>query len=492
MTARSQSTSASAHPQPEFHGCDDITIIGGGFCGAMTAVQLLRRAKQPMRLRLVEQSWQRLARGIAYSTTEPCHLLNVPAGRMSALPEDPDHFVRWARRHEAQIIEPPWVHSVGAQAYLPRGCYGDYLAELLQDTIREASWHDVEIIADEAIAAERDADGIRIRTKSGIHWHSRACVLALGNTPPESPGPWARDLIGAPGYHANPWSEGVVSTLLQGDSCVLVGSGLTMLDIVMALHHRNYAGTIHVISRRGLVPLAHNGQSMPPAVSPEAITLAAADVRTAMREFRQAARSAAERGIDWQSLFDLLRPHTAKVWQQLGTFERRRFLRHVRPYWDHHRHRVAPVVRDIFDGMAASGQVIVHKGRIERCVPPQHAEGEIQLWLRDQARQSGPIAARDVVNCIGPGHLDGASRLVKHMSADETIPLDLLGMGLGADSELALTVGADQAKEFFSLGPPVKGSFWECTAVPECRRDAVALAERLQSRDRTNVDQKRC
>lgn len=480
-------TLASSHPpHASLAGHDDITIVGGGFCGAMTAVQLLRRATRPLRLRLVEQSPQRLARGIAYSTTESCHLLNVPAGRMSALPEDPDHFVRWARRHEARIVQSPWVPAVGPEAYLPRSCYGDYLAELLRDTIRAASGHAVEIITDEVIATERDAQGVHVRTKSGKHWRSRACVLALGNTPPTLPGSWAKVLTGAPGYHSNPWSGNVVPELLQSQSCVLVGSGLTMLDVVMALCQRNYAGTIHVVSRRGLIPLAHGMRHAPPVVLPEAIAMESMDIRIAMRQLRGAARSAIEGGADWQSVFDALRPHTATLWQRLSTSQRRRFLRHVRPYWDHHRHRVAPVVREIFDRMVASGQVVLHQGRIEGCVPAQHTDnGDIALRIRSAAGGNVSVAGQHIVNCIGPGPLVAApSPLVEHLFADAGVASDVLGMGLWADSNLCLVADEKLAENLFALGPPVKGNFWECTAVPECRRDTVLLADRLRSLQR--------
>ena len=103
-------------------GPADVAIVGGGASGTLVAVQLLRQARGPLRVALVERSGA-LARGLAYGPAEPCHVLNVPAGRMSALPEDPDHFVRWC--------------GAGPDEFVGRATYGAYLEALLSEARQE-------------------------------------------------------------------------------------------------------------------------------------------------------------------------------------------------------------------------------------------------------------------------------------------------------------------------------------------------------------------
>jgi uncharacterized NAD(P)/FAD-binding protein YdhS len=67
-----------------------IAIIGGGVSGSLVAAQVLRHAASPLHLLLIERSGPP-GRGVAYGTQCPDHLLNVPAGRMGAFPEEPDH-----------------------------------------------------------------------------------------------------------------------------------------------------------------------------------------------------------------------------------------------------------------------------------------------------------------------------------------------------------------------------------------------------------------
>ena len=102
----------------------DVAIVGGGACGTLVAVQLLRQAHAPWRIALIERSGA-LARGIAYGPAESCHLLNVPAAGMSALPDDEGHFVRWS--------------GAAPDAFVARPVYGAYLEALLTDAHARAS-----------------------------------------------------------------------------------------------------------------------------------------------------------------------------------------------------------------------------------------------------------------------------------------------------------------------------------------------------------------
>src|SRR5689334_25025588 len=97
-----------------------VAIVGGGFSGTILAAQLARRGIESI---LIEGSG-RAGKGVAYSTTEPAHLLNVRAEGMSALAGDPGHF---ARRFEAEGGEP--------RGFAQRRLFGRYLGELLDEAV---------------------------------------------------------------------------------------------------------------------------------------------------------------------------------------------------------------------------------------------------------------------------------------------------------------------------------------------------------------------
>ncbi len=163
-----------------------ITIIGAGFSGTMTAVHLLRKANSPLRIKLIEKTSSHTGRGTAYSATASCQLLNVPASNMSAFPDVPEDFLKWAHDHWQKYAR--WVTELSPSTFLPRALYGEYLSHLLRTEMdRSAAMHQVEIINDEIIDLDNDAAGINVQSRRHGSWVSDACVLALGNFPPQPP-----------------------------------------------------------------------------------------------------------------------------------------------------------------------------------------------------------------------------------------------------------------------------------------------------------------
>jgi uncharacterized NAD(P)/FAD-binding protein YdhS len=462
-----------------------VTIIGAGFCGTMSAVYLLRTSRAPIHIRLVEKNPAQIGRGVAYSTREDYHLLNTPAGRMSALPNDPDHFVHWIERRNELTETSWWPTGAVRDAYLPRRCYGDYLAELLHDTIKQSSQHTVELVADEVISVDAQPTGdLAVRTKSGACWGADACVLALGNAEPTAPPSWDADSLPSTHYHSNPWAKDLIPALLESDSCALLGSGLTMLDVVMALHGHDYRGTIHVISRRGLVPLPHGRPATSKLVPLAAFQPAAARLRDLLAELRLAAQQPGTDEAGWQAVIDSLRPNTATFWQLLTTRQQKQFLRHVRPYWDHHRHRVAPIVRRKFDELVTAGQVCLHYGRVAglRTVASSVVTLEAVVSMRNGRTET--LGTDHIVNCTGPASLHQTKRqtLVKNLLNAYPWAIDRLQMGLAVTPDMRLATDAEEGGPLiFVAGPPVKGQLWECTAVPECRQAAANIAATVHS-----------
>ncbi|HEV8128431.1 MAG TPA: FAD/NAD(P)-binding protein, partial [Candidatus Eisenbacteria bacterium] len=308
----------------------DVAILGAGFSGAMVATHLLRMArdaKADVRVRLVDPT--AIGRGRAYATTSPAHRLNVRAAVMGAFPDDPEHFARWAHARDA---------SMNGDGYLPRGLYGDYVAEIVARE-RATAGARFESVCDEAIDVEESGDGLRVRLRSGATLTCAHLVLATGHPLPGLPVTLDPELVASGRYRENPWARDVLDGLEPDATLLLLGSGLTTVDVLLESRRREIAGTVHILSRRGLLPQAHAASPVPRPAPPD---IGTGNVRSMTRRLRDAIRDATRRGVDWRAVFDSLRPETATLWATLPLQEKRRFLRHVRPYWEVHRHRIAP------------------------------------------------------------------------------------------------------------------------------------------------------
>jgi uncharacterized NAD(P)/FAD-binding protein YdhS len=447
----------------------DIAVIGGGFSGTVVSVQLLRHAPN-LSLGVIDKN-VRPAVGLAYGTDHAAHLLNVPAGQMSAFASEPDHFLKWA--------EQDYEFPVDSRSFLPRALYGRYLLALLEETCAAHSLH-FDWIRDEALAVRREKAGFLIHTRSGQRVLAQTVVLALGNFPPGN--------LGIHGlrtdsrcYQRLAWSKEALAGLADNNQVLLIGSGLTSVDITIALRANGFKGRIHILSRHGLVPQCHSPSLPWPGFQDESLPRT---IRGLVRLIRNQAAAAAEASGDWRAVMDSLRPLVQEIWQSLPIEERRRFLRHIRTYWEIHRHRVAPDVGQTFFKMIASGQVQVHAGRITS-YSEINSDGKnlAQVTFRDRYSASAKALEVDrVVNCSGPEtnfrKIDSA--LLASLFEQGLVRQDPLGLGLDVDRNGALLdCTGTPSRCLFALGPARKGMLWETTAVPELRVQAANLADHL-------------
>ena len=450
-----------------------IVIVGAGFSGTLVAAQLLRQARSPLIITLVERDPARFNRGVAYGTHQRCHLLNVPAGKMSAYPDDPDHFLRWAQLHQSQLLNPPWVTRIDAGTFIPRRFYGDYLHDVLNEAEALAQ-PDVRLyrLVDKALRLQEKANGIQVSLESGLQVQADRVVFAAGNFPPGNPRLADPGFYDSPRYHGNPWATAVISDLLHTKACLLVGSGLTMVDWVMALRDANYGGTIHVVSRRGLWPQAHA------AILPWEGELKLGDTPSVLALLRVVRRAIRDTGADWRVVIDSLRPRVQGIWQGFSVKDRRRFLRHLRPYWDCHRHRLAPVIAQQLQLEQDAGRLYRHVGRV---LAYQEGEGgtvKVTLQRRGQSDLEN-FHVNAVLNCSGSesDYRNLESPFVRTLLDDGLIRPDALSLGLDATPQGAVINHQGQPSAWFhTLGPPLKGILWETTAVPEIRVQALNLA----------------
>jgi uncharacterized NAD(P)/FAD-binding protein YdhS len=449
-----------------------IAIIGGGFSGAMMAVQLLRTARGPIDLMLIENG-PLLGRGVAYATAFDGHLLNVRADGMSAYPDVPDHFVKWAQQN--------YSSSVKADDFLPRRVYGQYVVAQLQDTSASHPGQ-LQWIRDEAVSLARAGDITRVGLKSGNQVVAHKVILALGNFPPGDL-PLFGKTPHSPRYVFNPWSSNKALGENRAKSVLLIGSGLTSVDTAIELGALGFKGTIHILSRRGLLPQGHKVSA---PFSPSWGNSFPRTVRGLLRLIRLQVKEAAALGSDWRPVIDSLRPFTHEIWRALPRSEQRRFLRHVRTFWDVHRHRVAERVADQLAMQIQSGQVRMHAGRIA-----EYREDSSGVELTYRNRKSGRAAKLQVdfvINCTGP-EADCRrvnSPLLSDLMDKKLARPDELSLGLDVSDDGAVLDAQGRPSNFlFALGPLRKGSLWETIAVPEIRVQVAELAELLVADFRT-------
>lgn len=450
-----------------------IAIVGAGFSGVATAANLARLPwPRGVRIVLIERG-PRFARGAAYSTDHPLHLLNVPAGRMGAFAEDEGHFLAWLKRSDP---------SAKGDAFVPRSRYGEYLEWLLEEASSRAS-SNVEVVKQRGdVTAVHVGDrGVRIHIRDGEWVDAEVGVLALGNLAPRDP---IGTFHGDARYLRDPWVAGAFDSLPQSNQpIVLIGSGLTMVDAVLALRAAGHTSGFIAVSRHGQLPLSHRDwPAKPPVVDPSA-ALERWDGSSAqlLRTLRDAARAASRAGLDWRDVVNGLRPITPQLWHRMTPRERTRFIRHVRPFWETHRHRMSTRISEMINQMLAVRELSIVAGRIAGVEAKPDAI-TVEVRRRGQAGTER-FEAGAIVNCTGP---DGdfarmTEPVVVSLRNAGALTPDPLGLGVVTDGDGALIdANGHPSPVLFTLGSTRRAGEWESTAVPELRMQADRLARRLR------------
>jgi uncharacterized NAD(P)/FAD-binding protein YdhS len=415
------------------------------------AAQLARRGIECV---LIDGSG-RVGKGVAYSTTEPAHLLNVRAEGMSAWAGEPGHF---AARFAAEGGEP--------RGFAERRLFARYLGEILQEALDGGK---VRIVDATATEASRNDARWQVRFDGHEPIVAEALVLAIGNQEPEG----LRAFAGAGDrFIGNPWgarAQAAVRDLASsGQAALLVGTGLTMVDLVLSLDAAGHRGQIVALSRRGLAPRGHADFQAAPV---EQDGLPNGDLRAVLRWLR---RRSAE--VGWRAAVDSLRPHSHALWQGLAPDQQRRFLRHVRPWWDVHRHRIAPQVADTVARLIAEGRLQIVAGRIQSA---RFAGDQLEVEFRRRGAPA-PQAMQFAYafNCTGPLQAITHTRdpLLRSLLDADVVHPDHLGIGLQVDEHSR----AAARERLWALGPLTKGRYWEIIAVPDIRDQAAHVAEDIE------------
>lgn len=422
-----------------------IGIVGGGASGVVLATRLLREASEPLHLVMFEPR-DELGLGIAYSTPDAQHLLNVPAIGMSAFSEDPEHFLRWA--------------GVSPSSFVSRITYGKYLREIFHHA-RSTSHHDVTF--EHVQARVIDVAGFgrpQVSTEDGRQFTFDDVVLAFGNRKPAIPGFVEPNVLQSERFIADPWSIDT-TTALRNKRVLTIGTGLTFIDLSLTTLRRSRSSRITGISRHGLLPTSHSNPWKPPFLPPETLS--------AQPSPREVLRYIRSEGKYWRQGLDSLRGLNQSIWRGWTDDQKAQFVRHAARYWDVHRHRMAPEVSLTIKRYARMGRLTTHAADIANI---DIAEKYISVHASDGRQWQGDV----LVLCTGPDdnpeHDPLGARLI-HAGLATPGPL---GRGYAIDEH-----GRLPGTRIWTIGPVRRGALWESTAMPEIRAQAAELQVELLS-----------
>lgn len=445
-----------------------VAIIGGGFSGAAVAWHLLRLRPELSHLVIIEPRAE-IGRGLAYSAADPSHRINVPAARMSLIPDEPDHFNDWLIA-SGHLDTDPAAHLEDGRNFPARAVFGQYVqTEIasLGSRIRH-----VRASAEEITTTP---DGYAIRCSNGATVHAGIVVLAVCHVPPSAPAPLERALDGDPRFIANPWTPGVLDAIAPDARVLIVGSGLTMADIVASLDRNGHQGEIVAVSRRGLRSRGH--PATPSHPYGDFATNPSRTVRALVARVRKTVREAAREGKSWHGVLDQVRLQGSVIWGALSLSERRRLLRHLRPFWDVHRFRIAPQIEATLDRRAAAGSFTLRSASLRGFA--KDGDG-IAVTLRDRRTGSSDTSHFDVVVlATGPAHgrVFADSALLGALEAAGLARPDPLRLGIEVDQQArALSADGKARDDLFVAGPLARGTFGELMGLPDVTNHAIRVA----------------
>ncbi|WP_312407370.1 FAD/NAD(P)-binding protein [Pseudomonas rhodesiae] len=453
----------------------DVLIIGGGLSGTMLAVQLLRLPGR--RQVLVIEPRAELGRGEAYSAVELGHTLNGNAARMSVDPDNPDDLTQWLTEH---IAAGGWPESAEqavpiSELFPPRGLFGVYAQQRLAEA-KARSASTVEHVRAEVIDVQMDADSTLLTLDNGQRLRGNFAVLATGMFPAARTPQTHSSGVNAAAV--DPWDVATMRRLDPRSTVLIIGSGLTMVDAVVSLEQAGHRGPIEIFSRHGLLP---HVRRQPPAWDDFlAADPALRSPRQLLRELRRQCSIAQAQGIDWQAPLDTVRAHIGRLWSQASEREKRQFVRHVRPWWESHHHRSPPLSAQLVARLHEEGRLRIRAASFKGLVP---AQSGVTIAVRQRGEQT-------LTQVTGAALINSSGIEYDWRRVARPLPQQLLKRGLIQPGPLALGIAADASgavldaqgqvsARLFAMGPPLRGMWWESTAVTDVALQAKALASKL-------------
>jgi len=454
----------------------EIAIIGAGFSGLMTAYHLIKEATGPLTIHLINEK-ETFGRGAAYRTSTLKHLLNVPAAKMSAMHDDPDHFLNWV------YLQPAYKtinKDLLGKTFLPRKLYGNYIVSILDEAIKHKREDTtVNIIHDRAINIDQDHSRYYVQFGSSAPLAADYVVLATGNEAPSNPPIPNEAFYKSKAYVKDPWLTDVTKLVKQDQYILIIGNGLTMVDVIISIMETGYKGKIHTLSPTGftVIPHRHNhieykdfiNEIKEPYRLDELFTIG-------HKHFRMLHKI----GVSVEPIVDSLRPITQKIWQSWTQQERETFVRDVKSLWNKIRHRLAPHLYDYIQRLRVRGNLKVHKAKLVDI--KEDANGIIVHYLSKHTQTEKTLPVGLVINCTGP-HTNitrSEDPLLQALVAKGMIQPDSLRIGMDVTDQWTLRDNSGKENPtLYTIGGNLRGLLWETTAVPELKSQTAILAKRI-------------
>lgn len=449
-----------------------FVIIGGGFTGVAFIIQALKRFKGPLAFEVIDPAPE-LGRGFAYGTQDPAHRINVPSGRMSLFPDDREHATKWLFEKGILPGDGSNTDSKGHH-YVARASYGTYVQDTLRRMLAEAGGR--AMLRHHRLLAQNvtvEDDNWSVNLADGTVIAGDELILSFGHAAPSPPFPICTTAAADPRLISNPWRSDALAPLERDASVLLIGTGLTMADMVETLLARGHRGPITALSRHGLIPRPHGsfreGFQLPQGASP-------ASASALLRLLRASAREAEAKGFGWQAAADALRFSLPRIWSALPAREQKRVVDRLLPYWEVHRFRIGPQAHATLTQAIADGRLSVQKARVLGIAAK---DGKLAATLD----QGGTVERRHfdgIVLCIGPDRNLSRRPFTRNLLSSGVASYDNLELGLAVDRWSRLIAGDGRAHATIrALGPMTRGTFGEMTGAPDIIRHIATVIDAM-------------
>ncbi len=463
-----------------------VAIVGGGFSGTLTAVHLIKNYNEPLNIILIDKAGD-FARGVAYSTPDQNHLLNVVAEKMGAFYDNHNHFYEWLVENESVWKSEFAKVKLDPKTFVSRKLYGNYLEDIFSKALAEAKTKNISVSLIKANVTNLEI--IEKTRRALITLDSQSIeadkvVLAVGNFPSktfefESP------LFNTEKYIKTAWSHSKsnlinkddLSQVHESENVVIIGTGLTMIDMIVSLHNKNYKGNIIAISRNGKIPQAHKSYN-----KIYSNNFTEKDLPNKALKLYQLVRNevikAEKQGYDWRAVIDSFRSLTVPAWIKLNVVEKRKLIKKLFLWWNIHRHRIPPESNELLLKLQNSRKLKIFSGYIYYV--SGNGDNPLKIAFREKfSDEVKTIEAGYVINCSGP-ELDIAksgNQLLLSLRDKESITVGPLRMGIEINKYGRVKGNASDV--IHTLGPILCGEYLETTAVPELRYQTYNLAKEI-------------
>jgi uncharacterized NAD(P)/FAD-binding protein YdhS len=454
------------------HKRKSVAIIGGGLTGGAIAYHLAERGATADIT--VFEPRAELGQGLAYGTDDGAHRINVPAAKMSLLPSEDAHFVNWIAETNA-LVDDPQALAADGQVYARRSLFGCYVSEHIQPHLEAGR------IVHERGRVTSISKGAQnswlIVTAAGARHEADIVVLATTHPAPGVPAVLDRALGNDPRLIPDATVKDALRHIKPSANVVIVGTGLTMADVVASLDSQGHTGSIFAFSRRGLLSRGHARETH---LNFGEFVGSAISARALLRAVRATIEDALRQGIPWQPVIDAVRAQATLFWPNLPVAERQRIVRHLRPYWDVHRFRIAPQIEAILKDRIAAGTLTVKAASL---VSAQADADGIQIGVRSRKDQKIETVSADyVVVTTGPAHgaVLATQPHLASLAREGHITADAFGLGISCNRRgQALDAGGDAQTSLLIAGPLARGTFGELMGLPQVTNYAQAIAGKV-------------